>query len=104
MFILSNFQILFARKSEDEDSKLGRRKDKKKCNLVDLMVEIDRMLRPEGSVVIRDSPEVIDKSERIAHAVRWTTSIYEKEPGSNGREKILVATKKLWNLSSTSSH
>ncbi|XP_031127247.1 probable methyltransferase PMT13 [Ipomoea triloba] len=77
---------------------------KSRCNLVDLMVEIDRMLRPEGSVVIRDSPEVIDRTERIAHAVRWTTSIYEKEPGSNGREKILVATKKLWNLSSTSSH
>nr|GME09111.1 probable methyltransferase PMT13 [Ipomoea batatas] len=82
----------------------GRAINWRVCNLVDLMVEIDRMLRPEGSVVIRDSPEVIDRTERIAHAVRWTTSIYEKEPGSNGREKILVATKKLWNLSSTSSH
>ncbi|GAB4861823.1 Probable pectin methyltransferase qua3 [Ancistrocladus abbreviatus] len=67
-----------------------------RCNLVDLMVEMDRIVRPEGNVVIRDSPEVIDKVNRIAHSVRWTTSIHEKEPESHGREKILVATKTFW--------
>ncbi|KAK6918422.1 putative S-adenosyl-L-methionine-dependent methyltransferase [Dillenia turbinata] len=75
---------------------------KSRCNLVDLMVEIDRMLRPEGTVVIRDAPEVIEKVSRIAHAVRWTTNVYEKEPESHGREKILVATKTFWKLSSSS--
>ncbi|KAG9147678.1 hypothetical protein Leryth_014850 [Lithospermum erythrorhizon] len=73
---------------------------KTRCSLVDLMVEIDRMLRPEGTVVIRDSPEVIDKVDRIAHAVRWTSRIHDKEPESQGREKVLVATKKLWKLPS----
>ncbi|XP_057979051.1 probable pectin methyltransferase QUA3 [Malania oleifera] len=75
---------------------------KSRCNLVDLMVEIDRMLRPEGTVVIRDSPEVIDKVGRIAHAVRWSATIHEKEPESHGREKILVATKSFWKLPSAS--
>ncbi|KAF8380307.1 hypothetical protein HHK36_027789 [Tetracentron sinense] len=75
---------------------------KSRCNLVDLMVEIDRMLRPEGTVVIRDSPEVIDKVGRVARAIRWTTTTYEKEPKSNGRDKILVATKKFWKLPSVS--
>ncbi|XVE77069.1 hypothetical protein DITRI_Ditri13aG0032000 [Diplodiscus trichospermus] len=75
---------------------------KSRCNLVDLMVEIDRMLRPEGTVVIRDSPEVIDKVARIAHAVRWTATINDKEPESHGREKILVATKTFWQLTSAS--
>ncbi|GLU00608.1 hypothetical protein SLE2022_179610 [Rubroshorea leprosula] len=75
---------------------------KSRCNLVDLMVEMDRMLRPEGTVVIRGSPEVIDKVGHIAHAVRWTATIYEKEPESQGREKILVATKTFWKLSSLS--
>jgi SAM-dependent methyltransferase len=69
-----------------------------RCHLVDLMVEIDRMLRPEGTVVMRDSPEVIEKVEQIAHAVRWTTTIHEKEPESHAREKILVATKTFWRL------
>lgn len=63
------------------------------------MVEIDRMLRPEGIVVVRDSPEVIDKITRVAHAVRWTATIHEKEPESHGRERILVATKSFWKLS-----
>ncbi|KAE8721298.1 putative methyltransferase PMT13 [Hibiscus syriacus] len=71
------------------------------CNLVDLMVEIDRMSRPQGTVVIRDSPEVIDKVARIARAVRWTPTIHDKEPKSHGREKILVATKTFWKLTST---
>lgn len=66
------------------------------------MVEMDRILRPEGTVVIRDSPEVIDKVGRLARAVRWTASIHEKEPESHGREKILVATKNFWTLSSAS--
>ncbi|GMN61319.1 hypothetical protein TIFTF001_030402 [Ficus carica] len=75
---------------------------KNRCNLVDLMVEMDRILRPKGTVVIRDSPEVIDKVARIARAVRWTATIHEKEPESNGREKILVATKTFWKLPSAS--
>ncbi|KAK3034868.1 hypothetical protein RJ639_033231 [Escallonia herrerae] len=75
---------------------------KSRCNLVDLMVEIDRMLRPDGTVVIRDSPEVIEKVDRITRAVRWTATIHEKEPESNAREKILVATKIFWKLPSAS--
>ncbi|XWS35746.1 hypothetical protein CRYUN_Cryun20dG0022600 [Craigia yunnanensis] len=75
---------------------------KSRCNLVDLMVEIDRMLRPQGTVVIRDSPEVIDKVARIAHAVRWTATINDNEPESHGRENILVATKTFWQLTSAS--
>jgi len=61
-------------------------------------VEIDRILRPEGTVVVRDAPEVIDKVARIAGAVRWKPTIYDKEPESHGREKILVAIKTLWKL------
>nr|AXF38109.1 methyltransferase [Bergenia purpurascens] len=73
---------------------------KSRCNIVDLMVEMDRILRPDGTVIIRDSPEVIDKVGRIAHAVRWTATLHEKEPESHGREKILVATKNFWTLPS----
>ena len=69
---------------------------------MDLMVEMDRILRPEGTVLVRDSPEVIDKVARIARAVRWTATIHQKEPESNGREKILVATKNFWKLPSAS--
>ncbi|CAK9134454.1 unnamed protein product [Ilex paraguariensis] len=75
---------------------------KSRCNLVDLIVEIDRMLRPQGTVVMRDSPEVIDKVDRIAHAVRWTTTVYEEKAESHGKEKILVASKEFWKLPAAS--
>nr|XP_010919246.1 probable methyltransferase PMT13 isoform X1 [Elaeis guineensis] len=71
---------------------------KSRCHLVDLMIEMDRILRPEGTAVIRDSPEVIDKVARIAHAIRWTAQVHESEPETRGGEKILVATKTLWKL------
>ena len=66
------------------------------------MVEMDRVLRPDGTILVRDSPEVIDKVARIARAVRWTATIHKKEPESNGREKILVLTKTFWKLPSAS--
>ncbi|CAL5192599.1 unnamed protein product [Lathyrus oleraceus] len=71
---------------------------KTRCNIVDLMVEIDRILRPEGTIVVRDAPEVIDKVARIAHSVRWKPTIYDKEPDSHNSEKILVLTKTFWKL------
>ncbi|XP_072956199.1 probable pectin methyltransferase QUA3 [Typha angustifolia] len=73
-----------------------------RCHLVDIMVEMDRMLRPEGTAVIRDSPEVIDKVARIAHAIQWTVQVHGSEPESRSGEKILVATKTFWTLSSAS--
>lgn len=69
-----------------------------RCNLVDLLVEIDRMLRPKGTIIVRDAPEIIDKVARIAHAVRWRPTVHDKEPESHGSDKILVATKTLWKL------
>ncbi|PPS19330.1 hypothetical protein GOBAR_AA01245 [Gossypium barbadense] len=68
------------------------------CSLVDLMAEIDQMLRPEGTAVIQDLPEVIKKVVRIAHILSWVTTINNKEPESHGRGKILVATKTFWHL------
>lgn len=60
------------------------------------MVEMDRILRPEGTVLIRDSPEIIEKVDHVAHAVRWITVIHENEPESHDGGKILVATKEFW--------
>ena len=66
------------------------------------MVEMDRILRPEGTAVIRDMPDVIEKVGRIAHAIRWTYNIHDGEKEARGGEKILVATKNLWKLPTVS--
>lgn len=73
-----------------------------RCNIVDVIVEVDRLLRPEGTFVVRDSPEMISKLDRIARSVRWESTIHDTEPESNGNERILVATKILWTLPSSS--
>ncbi|KAG6515646.1 probable pectin methyltransferase QUA3 [Zingiber officinale] len=67
-----------------------------RCSLVDLLVEMDRILRPEGTIVVRDSDEVINKVVQIAHAIRWTAEVHKSEPESHGDERILVATKTFW--------
>ncbi|KAI4377994.1 hypothetical protein MLD38_015540 [Melastoma candidum] len=73
-----------------------------RCHLLDVMVEMDRILRPEGTVVIRDSPEVIKVVFNVARAVRWTATVHEQEPESHANEQILVATKPLYKPSSAS--
>ncbi|KAL6005608.1 hypothetical protein ACLOJK_006178 [Asimina triloba] len=81
---------------QDSDSSTSR------CHLLYLMLEIDRMLRPEGTVLVRDSPEIIEKVSLIASAIQWRTTVHSAESESDDSEKILVATKKLWKLSSAS--
>ncbi|KAL6004526.1 putative pectin methyltransferase qua3 [Asimina triloba] len=73
---------------------------KSRCHLIDVMVEMDRILRPGGTALVRDLPQVIDKVGRIARAMRWTVRIHDTEPESSGREKLLVATKNFWKLPS----
>lgn len=75
---------------------------KSRCHLIDLMVEMDRILRPEGKVVMRDSSEAVEKAVRIARAIRWTVRVHDGEPDSHSGEKILVATKTFWKLPSSS--
>ncbi|XP_071698083.1 probable pectin methyltransferase QUA3 [Rutidosis leptorrhynchoides] len=75
---------------------------KNRCDLVDVIVEIDRLLRPEGTVVVRDSSEMISRLDHIARSVRWESTIHNSEPESNYNEQILVATKLLWTLPSSS--
>lgn len=63
-----------------------------------MLVEIDRMLRPEGTLVVRDRADIINKVAQVAKAVRWEPIIHDQEPESHGGEKVLVATKRFWTL------
>lgn len=71
---------------------------KDRCSLVDVILEMDRILRPDGMVVIRDTLETLEKLSRIATAVRWTSNIFSTEVESSGKQKLLVANKRFWTL------
>ncbi|XP_020253128.1 probable methyltransferase PMT26 [Asparagus officinalis] len=64
----------------------------KKCKVLPLMAEVDRMLRPEGKLIVRDSAEVINEVERIAKSLNWEI----KMSFSKKDEGILCVMKTTW--------
>lgn len=65
---------------------------KKKCNMRALIVEADRILRPEGKLIVRDSVEIINELESILKSMHWEIRmIYSKD-----KEGLLCAQKTMW--------
>lgn len=71
---------------------------KDKCNLEDILLEMDRILRPEGAVIIRDEVDVLVKVKKIIAGMRWESRMVDHEDGPLVPEKILVAVKQYWTL------
>ncbi|KAL8157250.1 putative methyltransferase PMT2 [Apium graveolens] len=69
---------------------------KDRCDIEDILLEMDRILRPEGSVIIRDEVEVVVKVQKIVGGMRWDTKMTDHEDGPLVPEKILVAVKQYW--------
>ena len=59
---------------------------------------MDRILRPEGAVIIRDEVDVLVKVKKIVAGMRWDTRMVDHEDGPLVSEKILVAVKKYWTV------
>lgn len=57
---------------------------------------MDRILRPEGTVIFRDTVEVLVKIKAITDGMRWKSQIMDHESGPFNPEKILVAVKNYW--------
>lgn len=68
----------------------------KRCSLAEVMVEMDRILRPEGTIIIRDTPTMLSRVSKIAKAIQWKFEIFDPEPGTSGKERIFVGTKVFW--------
>lgn len=66
------------------------------CKLEDILLETDRILRPEGIVIFRDEVDVLNDVRKIADGMRWDTKLMDHEDGPLVPEKILVATKQYW--------
>lgn len=64
---------------------------------------MDRILRPEGAVIFRDEVDVLIKVKKIAGGMRWDTKLVDHEDGPLIPEKILVAVKQYWTVSSANS-
>ena len=64
------------------------------------MIEMDRILRPDGFVIIRDKPSIINYIRKFVTALRWDGWLTEVEPKIDGlfpsEERVLIARKKKW--------
>lgn len=67
-------------------------KVKKRCNLVAVVVEVDRILRPEGKLIVRDEVETVSELENILRSMLWQVRMtYSKD-----KEGLLYVEKSLW--------
>jgi len=73
--------------------------EKRECSPVDLLIEMDRMLRPTGFVIIRDKQHVIDFVKKYLTALHWeavATADAGSDSDQDANEVIFVVQKKLW--------
>lgn len=57
-----------------------------------LVSEADRILRPEGKIIVRDTVEIISELENIFKSLKWDVRMtYSKD-----KEGLLCAQKTIW--------
>ncbi|KAJ8772500.1 hypothetical protein K2173_027677 [Erythroxylum novogranatense] len=67
-------------------------KFKTRCNLVAVVVEVDRILRPEGKLIVRDNVETINELENLVRSMQWEIRLtYSKD-----KEGLLCVQKSMW--------
>lgn len=67
-----------------------------RCNTEDILLEMDRILRPEGAVIIRDEVDVLIKVKKLIAGMRWSFKLVDHEDGPLVPEKVLIAVKQYW--------
>ncbi|XP_031502330.1 probable methyltransferase PMT8 [Nymphaea colorata] len=71
--------------------------EKKGCSVEDLLVEMDRILRPSGFIIVRDKRSIIDAIKKYLAAVRWeAVADSQTEAESDEDEVIFMIQKKVW--------
>ncbi|XP_074287187.1 putative methyltransferase PMT23 [Silene latifolia] len=59
-----------------------------RCDIIDLAVEIDRIVRPDGWILIEESKPMINKLGAIFHSLHWSVNLYN--------DRYLVGKKSFW--------
>ncbi|KAJ4827898.1 hypothetical protein Tsubulata_021759 [Turnera subulata] len=59
-----------------------------RCEMLDVAVEMDRILRPGGYIVVQDKIENINKLSPILRSLHWSTSLYQGQ--------FLIGKKDFW--------
>ncbi|CDY61681.1 BnaC01g40980D [Brassica napus] len=71
--------------------------ENQRCEMKYVMLEMDRILRPNGYAIIRESSYFADTIASVAKELRWSCR-KEKTESESESEKLLICQKKLWLL------
>lgn len=66
------------------------------CMLEDIMLEMDRILRPQGFIIIRDEEPITSRVTELAPKFLWDVSSYQLENKRKRKETVLICRKKFW--------
>ncbi|KAL0896336.1 hypothetical protein Bca101_080297 [Brassica carinata] len=69
-----------------------------KCEPEDILLEMDRILRPGGGVIIRDDVDVLIKVKELTKGLQWEGRIADHEKSPHERVKIYYAVKQYWTV------
>ncbi|KAG0470084.1 hypothetical protein HPP92_016784 [Vanilla planifolia] len=61
------------------------------CSINDIFLEVDRILRPEGWVIIRDTTSLVEAVRSVSAQLKWEARLIEID--GNKDEKLLVCQK-----------
>ncbi|XP_074263270.1 putative methyltransferase PMT15 [Silene latifolia] len=67
-----------------------------RCKMEDILLEMDRILRPQGCVILRDDVDVVTNVKNKLEGMQYNCRIVDHENGPIHREKIMVAIKEYW--------
>jgi hypothetical protein len=62
-----------------------------RCTMLDIFIEIDRLLRPEGWIIIRDTVPLIESARALTTRLKWDARVIEIESDSD--QRLLICQK-----------
>ncbi|WMV07608.1 hypothetical protein MTR67_000993 [Solanum verrucosum] len=65
--------------------------DSQDCSTLELLLEMDRILRPEGWIILSDTLGPIEKARMLATQIRWEARVIDLQNGSD--QRLLVCQK-----------
>ncbi|TKY74379.1 pectin methyltransferase QUA2 [Spatholobus suberectus] len=63
----------------------------RRCTMLDMFIEIDRLLRPEGWIIIRDAVPLIESARALTTRLKWDARVVEIESDSD--QRLLICQK-----------
>ncbi|KAK9267039.1 hypothetical protein L1049_007397 [Liquidambar formosana] len=66
------------------------------CLLEDIMLEMDRIIRPQGFIIIRDEESITSRIRDIAPKFLWEVKAHQLENEQKKMEDVLICRKKFW--------